>query len=237
MHVRRRHVHRRAAGLYPDDLAVAADHKYLTGHLDAYVTAYPAFPGTEADYLRALVGRIAAHGGCPAGYFKMNEDGAVEKDEEHGRQALPSSWISPTGPTGTRTSRNRAGASSTHPRLQTWRDGEEPPEEPEPETSPELLSTLDLDADSARGGLGSGGSGARRGRGRGSDDGGTPGVATCTSSNVPGVQYQVVCAKSLVWPGAAVVCIRRGSLPTATWGTGSTGKVCPAAAAARGGGV
>ena len=61
------------ARLQPDDhQGVAAIKRYLTGVLDAYVTAYPAFPGTEADYLRALVGRIAsATVVCPAGYFAV----------------------------------------------------------------------------------------------------------------------------------------------------------------------
>ena len=84
-------------------------------------------------------------------------------------------------------------------------DGEEPPEEPEPETSPELLSTLDLDTDSAA--VDWGAAVAVPGEDEDADPTteGRPAWATCTSSNVPGVQYQVVCVKSLVWPGAAVV--------------------------------
>jgi hypothetical protein len=34
---------------------------------------------------------------------------------------------------------------------------------------------------------------------------GEPAWATCTSSSIPGVKFQVVAVKSLVWPGAFVV--------------------------------
>ncbi len=34
--------------------------KLLTGRLTSHVSTYPAFPGNEANYLRALIARIGA---------------------------------------------------------------------------------------------------------------------------------------------------------------------------------
>jgi radial spoke head protein 4A len=49
--------------------------RFLTGHLDAPVSAYPAFPGNEANFLRALIARIsAATVCCPQGAFTAEED-------------------------------------------------------------------------------------------------------------------------------------------------------------------
>ena len=58
--------------------------------------------------------------------------------------------------------------------------------------SPALLSTLDLDS-------------ASTSVDWGSAVPGDPAWAPCTSSSIPGVKYQVVGLKSLVWPGAFVV--------------------------------
>lgn len=54
--------------------------RYLTGNLDAQISSYPSFPGTEKDYLRSLVARISA--GChvaPKNFFKI---GALNGDED-----------------------------------------------------------------------------------------------------------------------------------------------------------
>jgi len=54
--------------------------KFCTGSLVADVSSYPPFPGKEADFLRALVGRIAcATVVCPAGYFAVGEDGTLAR--------------------------------------------------------------------------------------------------------------------------------------------------------------
>jgi len=57
--------------------------KMVTGRLNAPVLAYPPFPGTEADYLRAIIARIA-HGATMAvdGMFEIGED------EETGAQTI-----------------------------------------------------------------------------------------------------------------------------------------------------
>lgn len=47
------------------------------------VSAYPPFPGTEANFLRAQLARIAASTVlCPAGYFTANEEGGLDKAED-----------------------------------------------------------------------------------------------------------------------------------------------------------
>lgn len=47
------------------------------------MSAYPPFPGTEANFLRAQLARIAAGTVlCPAGYFTANEEGGLDKAED-----------------------------------------------------------------------------------------------------------------------------------------------------------
>ena len=56
------------------------------------VSAYPVFPGKEAEYLRAQIARIAASTVvCPAGAFQASEEGAPEKVE--GFAAPPASEL------------------------------------------------------------------------------------------------------------------------------------------------
>lgn len=62
------------------------------------VSTYPAFPGLEANYLRAQIARIAATTVlCPGGYFTATEDGSLEKAEEFSPQeasemVTPAAW-------------------------------------------------------------------------------------------------------------------------------------------------
>ena len=185
--------------------------RYLTGVLTAPVSAYPPFPGTEAHYLRALVGRIAsATVVCPVGYFAVSEeDGSLSKDEEFvpkepAEMADLTAWA------------HRYPHIKEQGRCEFYQfpvpepeEGEEPPEAPEPETGPELLQTLDLDAESTAADWGAAVTTPAPAP-EGDEPLGEPTVepkpawAPCTSSNVPGVKYQVVGMKSLVWPGAFV---------------------------------
>lgn len=61
--------------------------KYLTGNLDAEISSYPTFPGTERNYLRALIARISAGTHvAPKNFYKLgassgNEDEVEEEDE------------------------------------------------------------------------------------------------------------------------------------------------------------
>lgn len=58
--------------------------KFLSGDLKAEVSAFPPFPGVEANFLRAQIARIAAATVvCPAGFFAVGEDElTLEKEEE-----------------------------------------------------------------------------------------------------------------------------------------------------------
>uniref|UniRef100_A0A7S0SGK7 Uncharacterized protein n=1 Tax=Mantoniella antarctica TaxID=81844 RepID=A0A7S0SGK7_9CHLO len=165
--------------------------RFLTGSLSAEVSAYPPFPGKEAAFLRVQVGRIAsATVVCPAGFFTLGEDGAsLAKAEEF---AAP--------PAEDMADLSRWGHRYAHIKTQGRCELYEPPppegeEEPatteEPEVSPALLSSLELDSESAAVDWGAAVPGE-------------PAWATCTSSNIPGVKHQVVGVRSLVWPGAFV---------------------------------
>ncbi len=178
--------------------------RYLTGDLAADVSAYPAFPGLEADYLRAMIGRIAsATVVCPAGMFTLDEEtGAVNKVEEYAPGAAEDMveldrWahryphVKPQGRC------EFYAAPVPEPE-----EGEEPAEEVEPETSPALLSTLDADAESDAIDWGAAVT-AKNEEGEEVQEG-RPAWASCTSSTVPGVKFPVIGIKSLVWPGAFV---------------------------------
>jgi radial spoke head protein 4A len=69
----------------PEQIKVARQiKKYLTGDLKAEVSAYPPFPGLEANFLRAQIARIASTTViCPSGFFTVGEDEvSLEKEEE-----------------------------------------------------------------------------------------------------------------------------------------------------------
>lgn len=56
--------------------------KYLTGNLDAEISSYPAFPGTERNYLRSLIARISAGTHvAPKKFFKFSNDEEEKEDE------------------------------------------------------------------------------------------------------------------------------------------------------------
>lgn len=56
-------------------IASATIKKYMTGSLSAPVRCYPPFPGSEREYLRAQIARIAAATMLvPAGKFKLDEE-------------------------------------------------------------------------------------------------------------------------------------------------------------------
>lgn len=55
--------------------------KFLSGSLDEAVTSYPSFPGTERNYLRAMIARISAGSHiAPRGFYKAGEEGADDDD-------------------------------------------------------------------------------------------------------------------------------------------------------------
>ena len=74
--------------------------KLLTGRLTSHVSTYPAFPGNEANYLRALIARIsAATVVAPSDLFSLNDEtGELERAEDWeppaGREmAAPTAWV------------------------------------------------------------------------------------------------------------------------------------------------
>lgn len=57
--------------------------RYFTGDLSASVPSHPAFPGTEKEYLRAQIARIAHSTAiAPRGHFKLAEEEPEEEEEE-----------------------------------------------------------------------------------------------------------------------------------------------------------
>lgn len=58
--------------------------KYLTGNLDAELEkSYPSFPGTEKNYLRALIARISAGTHvAPRNFYKLGMSSGDEDEEE-----------------------------------------------------------------------------------------------------------------------------------------------------------
>lgn len=54
--------------------------RYLSGNLDEAITSFPAFPGNETNYLRALIARISAGAHVsPRSFYKI---GSNEMDEQ-----------------------------------------------------------------------------------------------------------------------------------------------------------
>ena len=66
----------RLPDLTPDQAVGARSIKrFFTGNLDAPVAGHPPFPGTERNYLRAQIARIAAATVlAPSGYYQAGED-------------------------------------------------------------------------------------------------------------------------------------------------------------------
>mmetsp|Transcript_30181 Transcript_30181/g.78392 ORF Transcript_30181/g.78392 Transcript_30181/m.78392 type:complete len:337 (+) Transcript_30181:506-1516(+) len=81
----------------PDQLVASSSiRKFFTGDLAAPVRAYPPFPGTEKEYLRAQVARVvAATILCPQGKYTIEEESAPPKvvplESEEGYQPVPTS--------------------------------------------------------------------------------------------------------------------------------------------------
>ncbi|KAL3137432.1 hypothetical protein ABBQ32_006953 [Trebouxia sp. C0010 RCD-2024] len=157
--------------------------KFVSGKLETQVSAYPPFPGTEANFLRAQLARIAASTVlCPAGYFTANEEGGLDKAED----------FTPPAPTDLGTT---AAWAHRYPHLKKQgrttvfmkeaAEGEEAPEptEEESEQGPEPLSTLDKDAEV---------------------EGGEAWTPLFSSTN-SGVKNQVAGVRSNLWQGAAAV--------------------------------
>jgi len=157
--------------------------KLVTGNLDAPVSAYPPFPGREAEFLRAQIARIShATVLAPNGFFVYDEDAeAVVKAEEFEPRApeemmAGDAWV------------HRNPHIKMQGRCVVWtpeRDEEEEvePTEEEAEEGPPVLAEV-------------------------AEDGpvfGGPAWTAVESSQSAGVKFKVVGMRSNLWPGAVAV--------------------------------
>ncbi|VDP76373.1 unnamed protein product [Echinostoma caproni] len=67
----------------------------FTGNLDNTVNCSPAFPGTEAHYLRAQIARISSSTHIsPEGYFQLGQGGEEEEEQMEDEEGNPSQMCS-----------------------------------------------------------------------------------------------------------------------------------------------
>ncbi|RNA09951.1 radial spoke head 4 -like protein, partial [Brachionus plicatilis] len=173
--------------------------KYLTGRLDAPVVSYPPFPGNEASYLRAQIARISAGTHIsPIGYYKFDEEGEAEGEEDGGRdsfiqneefEGLPSRELIDTAnwvhhvlhilPQGRTKWWNPSQKGDDDPEIGEEEEEKEEPDMPEPEVGPQLLTPLteDFEID------------------------GQPAWTARSSSNLV-TQFACAYVRSNLWPGA-----------------------------------
>ncbi|MCO5578725.1 hypothetical protein L7F22_032570 [Adiantum nelumboides] len=168
------------------------------------VSAYPPFPGVEKNYLRAQIARISATTVvAPKGYFVAEEpeegeeaSGNIEKSEEW---TMPSpdelgkleAWVHQNPHI------KKQGRCSlyvpepeTHGESEDEAEEETPKaEEEEPEQSPEILSSVENDEDLSTG---------------------SRSWSISFSSSIRSLKHQVVCLRSLLWPGAYTVSTKNG---------------------------
>lgn len=165
--------------------------RYLTGDLGAEVSAYPRFPGHEAEYLRAVIARIAADTVlAPAGYYTLSEEnGNLAPSEDYAppdasKLASAAGWV------------HRYPAVLPQGRCEFWApepvepaEGEEAPAPVEPEVGPPLLySAAEDKAEPAAEG----------------EEGAGLWVGV-SSSSLASVPYKVAGVRSMKWPGAYAV--------------------------------
>jgi radial spoke head protein 4A len=139
--------------------------KFLTGRLDAQVIAYPPFPGTEANFLRAQIARISAGTHIsPIGFYRFDEEG--EGGEEEARDNYvpneefepinvrelcdPNNWthhVQHILPQGRTKWWNPKQKNEDEEIEEEEEEEKEEPDEPEPEIGPQLLTPLSEDSE------------------------------------------------------------------------------------------
>ncbi|KAH7295153.1 hypothetical protein KP509_27G034900 [Ceratopteris richardii] len=178
--------------------------RFLTGNLNEEVSAYPPFAGVEKNYLRAQIARISATTILAIkGYFMAEEpeegeeaSGNIERNEEW---TMPSfdelekleSWVH-QNPHIKKQGRCSLYVPEPEPEDENEEEAEEETpkaEEEEPEESPEILSSVESDADLSTG---------------------LRSWSISFSSSIRNLKHQVVCLRSLLWPGAYTVTTKEG---------------------------
>lgn len=177
--------------------------KFFTGKLDTQIVSFPPFNGTEAQYLRAQIARISAGTQIsPTGFYRFDEEGEAEGEEEGGRDTfLPNeefegipvreladptmqNWVHhvqhilPQGRTKWWNPKKKNDDEEMENDEEAEEDREEP-DEPEPELGPALLTPLSEDAEID----------------------GQPAWTAKISSNLV-TQYSICVVRSNLWPGA-----------------------------------
>ncbi|KAF7650852.1 hypothetical protein LDENG_00119360 [Lucifuga dentata] len=191
--------------------------KLFTGRLEAPVVSYPPFPGTEANYLRAQIGRISAGTHVsPQGFYQTGEEEGDEEDEvaqdsyevNPDFEGLPAAEMAESLSTwvhhvqhilqqGRCTWVNLA----VKPEEESNEEGdteeqEEEPDEPEPEVGPPLLTLLSHDAEMFSS---------------------PPWSSRLSSTLIP--QHAVAVLRSNLWPGAyAYACGKKFENIYVGWG-------------------
>ncbi|KAL2642568.1 hypothetical protein R1flu_010155 [Riccia fluitans] len=190
--------------------------KFLTGDLEAEVTAIPPYPGVEKNFLRAQIARISAGTQLALeGFYSASGGGEEEQsageitaNEEWTRPPdsdinAPSAWVhrqlyirrsgrcadyeKPAKEEGDDESEGATTEAETEDGTEDSesKHGEDDEEEPvaaeEPEEIPEPLTTVENDKDFAER---------------------VKPWSISMSSSIAGLKNQVICLRSLVWPGA-----------------------------------
>lgn len=180
----------------PEEVKVARQiKKLLTGRLESPVSTFPAFPGTEANYLRAQIARIAATTvACPAGSFAPNDEtNELERSEDWegvpGREAAQlGSWVHRMPHL------KKQGRCDVYKREAPEGEEDNPEWEPTEEEQEEEVEPLgSLEADNALGGVPA------------DTEGAALAWTGLVSSCLEDVKFQVGGLRSNLWPGAFAV--------------------------------
>lgn len=154
--------------------------KFLTGKLDSEVSAFPAFPGREAEFLRAQVAIIASETVlCPAGLFEAADEDTIDITKVDDFSAPTYSEVSSWA--------HHAASLNSQGRC-TWYEfppveGDEEVEQPEPEAV-SILGSADDDGEVVEG---------------------TAAWTVVCSSCIPGLKHVTYGMRSNKFPGAVAV--------------------------------
>ncbi|KAL3701787.1 hypothetical protein R1sor_019809 [Riccia sorocarpa] len=195
--------------------------KFLTGDLEAEVTAIPPYPGVEKNFLRAQIARISAGTQLALEGF-YSAAGGGEDEQSAGEITASEEWTRPPDSDinnlsawvhrqlyirrsgrcadyekgekgegddeseGATTEGETEDGTDESSSKQGEEEGEVPPVAEEPEVIPEPLASVENDKDFVEG---------------------VKPWSISMSSSIAGFKHQVICLRSLVWPGAFALSI------------------------------